>query len=159
MANSQGKRRINFLDFLLIILIIATVSAAIVSVIRSNPNQISGGDTEIIFTIKCDMVDKEAAANINIDDRIYDNNTNQLLGKITSITISDIVAKNTDVPTGKVAVKIDIKAAVWKNKGIYSIDSYRIAEGVTVSFHSSDFSYTGDCVKVLEIKEGAANEQ
>ena len=156
MANAQTRRRINLLDFILIILIIAIVSAAIVSVIRSNPNKISGGDLDITYKIKCEMLDKTAAGNIKKGDKIYDNETNQLLGTVandpeaTSVTAQ---SGNDQVDTGKVTLVITVSATVWKNKGIYTVDEYRIAEGLDIAFHSSSFSFTGRCISVTEEKE------
>ncbi len=152
MANTEGKRKINFLDFLLIVLIIATISAAIVSVIRSNPNQISGGDAEIVYKIKCEMVDATAAKSIQGGDTIYDNETNQLLGTLVSHpTVTQVTAKDesgADVDIGKVTVVLEVKAQIWKENGIYSIDGYRISEGKEIMFHSEGFSYTGLCTEL-----------
>lgn len=153
MANAQSRRRINLLDFLLIILIIAIVSAAIVSVIRTNPNRISGGDTTISYTIKCDMLDKNAALNIKKGDKIYDNDSNQLLGTVAedpSFVELEAFDGYQNIATGKVTMKLVVSAQVWKNKGIYSVDNYRIAEGIEIAFHSAEFSYTGLCVLVTE---------
>lgn len=153
MANIQGKRKINFLDFLLIVLIIAIVSVAIVSVIRSNPNKISGGDTSINYTVKCEMLNETAAQNIKKGAEIYDNESNQLLGTVTEEPIIEpIMAKDGRklVQTGKVTVKITVNAQAWKKNNIYSIDDYRISEGLNISFHSTEFSYTGFCTSIVE---------
>ena len=160
MANATGKRRINFLDFLLIILIIAIVSAAIVSVINSNPNRISGGDTDILYTIKCENVNAKAAANVKTGDLIYDNNTNQLLGTVVDTPVSEpqkaLDNKNNEVNTGNVTLYIKVNASVWKKDGSYSIDKFRIAEGMSVSFHSAAFSLNGICVSLTENDTGVA---
>ncbi len=153
MANVQSKRKINFLDFLLIILIIAIVSAAIVSVIRSNPNKISGGDTSVTYTIKCEMLNEQAAQSMKKGAEIYDNSSNQLLGTVTEEPIIEpVMAKDgrKSVPTGKVTMKITVTAQTWKKNGIYSVDDYRLTEGLNISFHSTEFSYTGLCVSIVE---------
>lgn len=151
---SSGKRRINFLDFLLIVLIIAVISAAIVSVIRSNPNRISGGDKEVVYTVKCEMVDAGIFYKIKEGDSIYDNETNQLLGKV--VTVSEPQPKsayNASSPsevieTGKIDLYITVKAKVWVDDGMYSIDKYPIAAGKTIEFHSDKVSVSGLCTSI-----------
>ena len=162
---SSGKRRINFLDFLLIILIIAVISAAIVSVIRSNPNRISGGDKEIVYTVKCEMVDAGIAYLIKPGDTIYDNETNQLLGTVKTVSEPQPqYAQNTRLPldtidTGKIDFYITVKAKVWVDDGMYSIDKYPISAGKTVSFHSNKVSVSGLCTSIGNTNGGADNEQ
>ena len=151
---SNGKHKINFLDFLLIILIIAIISAAIVSVIRSNPNRISGGDTKITYKIKCEMVDKNAAQNLQTADFIYDNNSNQLLGSIIAIENTPVMANDISqfgaplIATDKVTITITVSANAWKDNGVYSIDSFRIAAGQELEFHSEQLSLSGLCVSL-----------
>ena len=152
MANNVSKRKINFLDFLLFVLIIAIVSAAIVSVVRSNPN-ISSGNKEIIYEIKCEMVHKNAADNIVAGDDIYDNKSNQRLGKvigepvITPVTIGNgFLEKETDFVT----LSFKVSAKVWSDNGAYSIDDFDLAEGKTVEFHSKHFSFSGLCISIAE---------
>ncbi len=163
MPNNERKFKINFLDFLLIILIIAIVSAAIVSVFRSNPNRISGGDHEITYTIKCEMVNAEVAKNITTGDNVYDNETNQLLGTVEAIpTVTPIYAVEyqtasggsvpVEVPTDLVTLTFVVKAQVWENDGRYSVDNYDIIEGKTIVFHSEHLSLSGTCASISVIK-------
>lgn len=155
MQSNERKFKINFLDFLLLMLIIATVSAAIVSVFRSNPNKISGGNTTITYKVTCDMIDATAASNIKLGDNIYDNDSNQLLGEVVAEpVITPITAKNsdnTDVPTEKVTLVLQIKAPVWKDKGKYSVDKYDIIEGKEIVFHSEKCSFSGLCSAITEL--------
>lgn len=154
MPNSaNGKHKINFLDFLLIILIIAIITATIVSVIRSNPNKISGGDTNLTFKIKCEMVDKTVAENIAANDSIYDNATNQLLGTVVSVESTKVKAHqdtvlSPEIETDKVTLVIMVASTAWKDNGLYSIDSFRIAAGQTIDFHSEQISLSGTCVSL-----------
>ena len=155
MPNSaNGKHKINFLDFLLIVLIIAIISAAIVSVIRSNPNRISGGDTKRTFKIKCEMVDKSVSENISANDSVYDNNTNQLLGTVVAIENTPVDAIDVTqlgaptVTTDKVTLTLTISSTAWKDNGLYSIDSFRIAAGQSIDFHSEQVSLSGICVSL-----------
>ena len=114
---SNGKRRINFLDFLLILLVIAIISATVVTVIRSNPNRISGGDKEIVYTLKCEMLDAGMANKFHIGDHIYDNASNQLLGTVQTISdpqyITAYDSNGNQIDTGKITLTLVIKASVW----------------------------------------------
>lgn len=156
MANSvsNGKHKINFLDFLLIVLIVAMLSAAIVSVIRSNPNKISGYDKEITYKITCEMVDSSVNGKIQVGDNIYDNVSNQLLGMVTLVEISNVTAIDdtssggSKVDTGKVLLTLTVKAGVWEDGDVYYIDSYRISAGKTIDFHSENLSLSGLCTQL-----------
>lgn len=157
---TNGKRKLNIIDYLLILLIAAVVAFAIVSVISANPNSIAGGDTKLTVKIKCDMVETSVADKIKFDDSIYDNETNQLLGKVVSIerapiTAIDPLAITPENPTGtvvtdKVTLTIVIASKAWKDDGIYSIDRYKIAAGQNVDFHSAEFSVSGFCTSVAQ---------
>lgn len=154
MANtSNGKHRINFLDFLLIVLMIALVSAAIVSVISANPNKISGGDSTIIYTIRCEGIDKGIAEKLQIGDSVYDNGSNQLLGtiveqpKVTPITATK-EGTNELIETDKINMSITITAQAWNDSGIFSIDNFMITVGRTVEFHSESVSASGICIGI-----------
>ena len=155
MPSTERKFKINFLDFLLLILIVAIISAAIVSVFRSNPNKISGGNAEITYKIKCEMVDETVANNIKLNDNIYDNETNQLIGTvIEEPTKTPIYAKdNHDKPvrTDKVTLTLLIKVQVWNTNGKYSVDNYDIIEGKTIVFHSEKLSLGGLCTSITKL--------
>ena len=154
---SNGKRRINFLDFLLIVLVIAIITASVVTVIRSNPNRISGGDKVIVYTVKCEMVDVAMANKFHIGDSIYDNVTNQLLGTVyTTPEAVPIIAKDengNDYDTGKIALTLSVKASVWVEDGMYTIDKYRISAGQDVSFHSDKVYVNGYCSDIKNASE------
>lgn len=163
MPNSaNGKHRVNPLDFLLIVLIIAIISAAIVSVIRSNPNRISGGDATVTYTIVCNSVNAAVSENIVVSDLIYDNESNQLLGTVKSVQATPLNAKGNpayidrltnpdgEFTTDMVTLTITVEAMAWKDGGLYSIDKYRIAAGQTVNFHSEHFSLSGICTYLKE---------
>ncbi len=170
MAGSANnpKRKFNILDFLLILLIITTVAITIVSVIRSNPNKISGGDKDITYTIRCEMIDGSLTDNIAVGDNIYDDVTNQLLGTVTKVETEVVKAVDLSssgllkplVDTNKVNITLTVSAKVWDRDGIYSIDNYRIAAGKQISFHSENISVTGSCLLITDTENGEqSNEQ
>jgi hypothetical protein len=154
---SNGKRKINFLDFLLIILVIAIISAAVVTVIRSNPGSISGGDKEIVYTVNCEMLDAGIATMLHIGDNIYDNVTNQLLGSVISVSepsyITAFDSKGRPFDTDKINITLTLKASVWVEDGAYTIDKYHITAGKTVAFHTDKVSVSGYCSAIRNASE------
>ena len=160
MANpvSNGKRRFNSLDILLAILILVIVIFAIVSVVRSNPDRISGGDKEIEYTVKCELLDSNIANKIKVGDSIYDNETNQLLGTVTKISEPEQIKASgiplLDITTDKINLTITVKAKVWLEDGCYSIDEYRIAAGKNIQFHSDKISIGGYCSAISVLGGG-----
>ncbi len=167
MAGSvnNAKRKFNVLDFLLILLIITTIAAAIVSVIRSNPNKISGGDKDVIYKIRCEMLDSSLSDNIKTGDNIYDDVTNQLLGTVTAVEIEAIKAIDSStliphlVETNKTNITLTVSAKVWERDGIFTIDNYHIAAGKPVSFHSENISVSGNCIQITDAISGEQNNE
>jgi hypothetical protein len=151
---SSGKRKLNFLDFLLILVVILLVITAVFSFINANPNRISGGDKEITYTIKCEMLDSGIYQMLKSGDKIYDNVTNQLLGEVVSVADPEpITATNKLYPlikleTGKINMYVTVKTQVWVTGGIYKIDNYQIAAGKVIEFHTDKLSVSGLCTAI-----------
>ncbi len=157
LSSGGKKHRLNALDFLLIILIVGAIAAAIVIVVRSNPNIISGGDKEIEYVIKSDGLPSQLKGSIAVGDLIYDDATNQVIGTVIAVSETPHQLKGYDPSTGKpvfteVAEKTDIsitvKATVWADGSSYKIDNYRIAVGKEVSFHSPTTALSGEITTI-----------
>lgn len=157
--NSGDKvRRMNALDFLLVILILGAIAVAIATVIRSNPNIISGGDKKISYVITTENIFEEVSGNIKAGDQIYDDVSNQLLGTVTEVTVTPSYLKGYDSDgvlvltpiEGKFDIAVTVEAAVWADGSSYRIDSYRIAVGREISYHSDSISLIGTCVSIAD---------
>ena len=155
----EKPRRLNALDFLLIILILGAVAVAVVTVIRSNPNIISGGDVQIRYVITSENIPEAVSLNIKTGDQIYDDVSNQLLGTVTAVTVTQSSLKGYDengnlvlTPIeGKTDISITVEASVWADENPYKIDNYRIAVGSEISYHSANISLSGKCVSIESI--------
>ncbi len=156
--SSGGKKhRLNALDFLLIILIVGAIAAAIVIVVRSNPNIISGGDKQIEYVVKSEELPSQLKGSISVGDLIYDDETNQLIGTVIAVseTPTRLVGYNpitgapvyTDV-AGKTDIAITVRATVWADGVSYKIDNYRLAVGMDVSFHTHATALSGQITKI-----------
>ena len=86
LSSGERKHRLNALDFLLIILIVGAIAAAVVIVVRSNPNIISGGDKEIEYVVKSEGLPSQLKGCISVGDLIYDDATNQVIGTVVAVS-------------------------------------------------------------------------
>ena len=157
LSSGEKKHRLNALDFLLIILIVGAIAAAIVIVVRSNPNIISGGDKEIEYVIKSEGLPSQLNGSIAVGDLIYDDATNQVIGTVIAVSEAPSTLKGYDPQTGepvyteiagKTDITITVKATVWADGSSYKIDNYRIASGMDVSFHSHATALRGQITKI-----------
>lgn len=156
--SSGGKpHRLNALDFLLIILIVGAIAAAIVIVVRSNPNIISGGDKDIEYVIESGDLPSQLTGCIMVGDVIYDADSNQVIGTVVAVNetphklIGYTPVTGTPVYTeveGRIDISITVKATVWADGSSYKIDNYRIAVGKDVSFHSVSTALNGEITAI-----------
>lgn len=157
LNNGEKPRRMNVLDFFLIILILGAIAVAIATVIRSNPNIISGGNKKINFVITTENIHEAISENIKAGDQIYDDLSNQLLGTVTEVTVTPayLTGYNSEgalIPTpieGKCNISITVETSVWADGNSYKIDRYRIAVGKEVAYHSDSISLTGSCISIV----------
>lgn len=157
LSSGKKKHRLNAIDFLLIILIVGAIAAAVVMVVRSNPNIISGGDKEIEYVVKSESLPSQLKGCISKGDLIYDDATNQVIGTVVAVSeaptklvgYSSITGEPvyTEVD-GKTDITITVKATVWANGSSYKIDNYRIAVGMDVSFHTHATALSGQITKI-----------
>lgn len=157
LSSGERKHRLNALDFLLIILIVGAIAAAVAIVVRSNPNIISGGDKEIEYVIKSDGLPSQLNGCISVGDLIYDDETNQVIGTVIAVNEAPATLKGYDTATGKPVytevtgktnIAITVKATVWADGSSYKIDNYRIAVGMDVSFHTHATALSGQITKI-----------
>ena len=159
--NTGSTRRLNILDIILIFIIVGAVAFACVTVIKSNPNIISGGDKEIKYVVVSKELSSAIATQIKVGDKVYDDISNQLLGIVTDIKVSESyltgfspifgLPVNTPIE-GKVDISITVKASVWVDGSSYKIDKYRIAVGQVVDYHSDSISLSGQCTSISNVE-------
>jgi len=152
----EKKRKINALDFLLIILIAAVITITVVTIIQGDPKNSALGDKNISYSLTLPMISKTIVDNINVGDTIYDCDSNQNLGTIETVEIIPINATiNTQNGesskielSDKVTVKLVVKTSVFENNNSYSIGSYRLIVGNNVSFKSEKYILSGKCTAI-----------
>ena len=103
LSSGEKKHRLNALDFLLIILIVGAIAAAIVIVVRSNPNIISGGDKTALCTVTATALPESLKELVKVGDLIYDSESSQLLGKVTEVKAEPYKLNGTNELTGATA--------------------------------------------------------
>ena len=159
MANiSQNKKhRFNVFDFMLILLVIVIITLTTVKFIRSNPTFISGGTQNAVFVITTEALPSELDGQIKVGDQLYDTESSQVLGKVTSVEsgiykisgINEMTGETvaTDV-AGKIVLTITVEAPVWFENGTYNVDGYRISVGKAVSVRTDNAFAKGECISL-----------
>ena len=152
----EKKRKINALDFLLIILITAVIATTVVTIIKGDPKNSATGNKNISYTVTLPILSKTIVDNITVGDTIYDCDSNQNLGTVETVeiipinaTINDENGESSKVElSDKVTVKLIIKTSVFENDSSYSIGSYRLMVGNNVSFKTEKYILSGKCTAI-----------
>lgn len=163
-SKSEKKRRFNFVDFLLIVLVLAIIAGAIYlflpgSFIRNIGNSTSG---TLSYTVELKGVDAEYINKIKENDIVVDSVSKVTIGTVTAVdyntkyTVLEYTENEgqyegvlADYPDRyNVLVTITTAADYTPKKG-YSVDSCRIAVGEALSLRFPDFAYEGHCISLV----------
>ncbi len=157
--NKEKKHALNAIDVLLIIIVIGVAAMIAANIFRANPGIISGGDKEIIYTIRVEKAPEKLMENIEEGDKLYDDISGQLIGEVTDFTTerSSLIGYNeagdpVETPiNGKIDMMISVKVWVWAEGDQMRIDAFRISVGKDISCHSSNLSVSGRCVAIKDV--------
>jgi hypothetical protein len=154
MNHDKQKPRFNFIDVLIILIILAVVGAAVYLIASENAAQRRAENANIEFTVRISSVDAEYLSSITEGQTVKDSETGAVLGTIRSVRTEN--AKyygNTAVPSesgytistseyeDKYDVYVTISAyAKEDERGIYSVGSTRVLVGSAVYFKVPSFA-------------------
>lgn len=182
-TKKHSGRRMNFVDWVLILIVIACVGAFVYFAFFSELDLFGTKEEKasIQYTVKIENVnakmlginvsDSKGALNcdfIDTKDRVYDCKTGELIGRVISVEYEKSLE-----PTGAVDEHgnliydqypgyIDIIITVSaggsiSDDGIYSINGYELRVGADIEFRTEGYTATGKCISVTgkEIVENA----
>lgn len=161
MQNKTKKRgRFNYIDVLLLILIIAVVIGLAWLIISPYTEQLFATTYDIEYTIALNGVRMEFKDKVKVGDSVIETVELDGIGNVTEVvyTASKFVGTDSsghsvtsDYP-GLYDVMITIRADAAIQSGVYSVNGYGITAGKTIPFRVPDFIGEGVCISVREVK-------
>lgn len=169
----KKARRVNFVDWMLIIIALAAVASFVYFAFFSELDLFGASHDQISvqYTIRVEKVNAEylmlnvqekegplEAHFISVGDKVYDSNVGKLIGKVSSLRYEQSTA-----PTGKVDENgtlvyapypgyvdliITVSGSGYESSGVISIDGYEIRIGDEISFRTEKYDAAGMCTYV-----------
>ncbi len=166
----KARRKFNIIDFLILLIIFAVISASIYAIVSwSNIKSLwSTSTVELQYTVELRGVDKAFINNIKAGDAVTDAVSKNQLGTVDRVdsvkyTVFDYVKKEIPSEDGKTStvnyegvlseypdkytVTVYISSTAEYEKGIgYTINGRRVAVGEIIEMRFPEFSSTAYCV-------------
>lgn len=154
MTNDRQKTRFNFIDVLIILIILTVIGAAVYLIVTGNIETRRSESANIEFTVRLSAVDEEYLSLIRENESVKDSSTDKVIGTIQKIAMEKtryygniaIPARNGYTVTAteyndKYDVYVTISAyAKADDRGIYTIGSSRILVGAPIYFKVPSFT-------------------
>ncbi len=162
MQNKTKKRgRFNYIDVLLLILIIAAVIGLAWLMISPYTEQFFATTYDIEYTVALNGVRVEFKDKVQEGDRMVETAGLDGIGNVTGVvyTASKFVGTDsnghsiTSDHPGLYDVMITVRAEATLQSGVYSVNGYGITAGKTIPFRVPDFIGEGVCVSVAEVTQ------
>lgn len=159
-TKSNGARKygkFNFIDAILILIVLAIIIAAISYFLPGITNRLAGAEeVSIEYTIEFPCVNDAFVTKIKVNDVVYDSSQNYKIGIVRTVENDNystlIYNENTGMAEFKqhpdmknITVTITATATYKENEG-YIINGQRIAVGKQFNVRFPNFSGTGNCV-------------
>lgn len=166
-TKKDKKGKFNFVDFLLIVIVLAIIAATVyVFVPKSWFGKIVADDTQdILYTVEIIGVDQKFAGNIKENNNVIDNVSKSSIGTVKAVSVDSYselkyVYDNPESTEGsgklvtyddKHNLVVTISASALYNKGEgYYIGSCRMAVGEKLSLRFPDYSCEAYCIAITK---------
>ena len=139
MTNDRQKTRFNFIDVLIILIILAVVGAAVYLIVTGNMESRRAESANIEFTVRISAVDEKYLSLIRENESVKDSSTDKVIGTIRKITTEKTrYYGDTAIPSGN---GYTVTAAEYDDKyDVYVIGSSRILVGAPINFKVPSFT-------------------
>lgn len=158
----RKKLSLNFIDFILIAVIIIAVGTLIFIFTARDVKSSSAQSTQIEYTLQFDRVNEEFKNLVMVGDKVFDSDKLYAIGEVTDVSYSTAYYKGTDKATGAVKLSeypgmicmtVTVKVNASVSDGGYSVSEYSIAVGKTMDIRVPNFTGKGVCTSVTAIEE------
>lgn len=154
-TETKKKHGINFIDIVLIIVVVAIIVAGVYFLSHLTGAKDTGDNVTLTYKIEVSNVDEEISTAPAVGDVVVDQVSKSELGKIIAverepmtIELTDYIGgemKKAEVP-GKFKVILTCESPAASTGEKVTINSHRMGVGTGVSFRSKNFSGNGVCV-------------
>jgi len=163
-ASQKKTYKFNFIDFVLIVVIIAAVSL-LIYIMLGNNLLMGSEDTIILYTIEIREIRNDFLGSIDLLTKgttIIDSVRSYNIGEVQKVTVTDAYANATDLENGVVVSKqypdhkkvtITVKAKCKRDKAKYEVNGKIIMVGTRLDFRTPYLVSYGNCVDIVEINE------
>lgn len=160
MKNRTKKRgRFNYIDVLLLILIIVAVIGLMWFLISPYTEQFFATTYDIEYTVALNGVRVEFKDKVQVGDRIVETVGLDGIGSVTDVVYTASKFVGTDSNGHSITsnhpvlydVMITVRAEATLQSGVYSVNGYGITAGKSIPFRVPDFIGEGVCVSVEEV--------
>lgn len=154
------NKRFNFVDAILLIIILAIVGIVIYTSVAPITKQMFSSSFEVEYVMQIRGVRREFNNKITEGDRVVETETLKQIGTVTRAvysaskfvgTASDGRTVTSDYP-GMYDVTITVRATAEMPSGMYEVNSFPITAGKTIPFRVPDFIGEAVCVSISEVK-------
>ena len=151
------KIKFNIIDLILLIFLLVFIVLIVMQVIKTNSKNESINSKAVTYTIMVSDIPNEIIDEIKVGDILFDNSTNQEIGKITNLSSTPHAyigydSEGNSVTTDSVFtsdIEITILTKVNTTDNIYYINSFQLTIGKTFDFHSEHYTLNGQIIKII----------
>ena len=164
MKNSTPKKRkfkFNFIDIILLVVILAAVVLLAYIFMSGRIEGFGSNSMTIEYEVSIMRIREEFRGNINVGDKVVDSVKLMEIGEITNVQYSDSVYIISELNSTEIRYPIypehldmtmTIRAEAVLKDGLYMINGYHIAVGELVSIRVPNFTESGYCTTIREVK-------
>jgi heme A synthase len=155
------KFRFNFIDFILIFVILAAAALLAYVFMSSDISLLDNNKkVEIEYKVEIKQVREEFRDYIAISDRVTDTVTQYALGEVVNVEYAPTRYTGVNHTTGElvfsdypehIEIIVTIRAQATANGDVYSLDGYKVAVGKAIAMRVPDFIGEGYCTQLTEV--------
>ena len=160
-ARQKRGFKLNVIDVILILIIIAAVSALVYIFMSGNIKNLGSQPADIEYEVTITRVREEFRGCVNVGDKVVDAVKLMAIGEVTNVRYNNSVHVIKNLPSGEIKyvdipenldLIITIKASAVISNGLYMINGYHISVGTLVSVRVPNFTESGYCTTIREVK-------
>ena len=175
MIKQKSKFRFNFIDVLLIVLIVLIIGIAYYflsgknnAINKSKSLDLNDGSV-VQYVVELNEIDKDFIKYINVGDVVFDTYTETNIGEIVNVTVAPAWKTTTNLETGETKkteypvlnpdaeseadfmydyynVRVTIQADMEYTGSSYAVNDYSVVVGSLIDFQLNDFAGQGYCI-------------
>lgn len=166
--NTKNERKFSIADLIIVITLIAVLSAILVFFVPSENGSVFSKTLKIQYDVEFERVSNIFFEHINVGDAFYDEKTGNKIGVISGVEYKDSLYSQYDPQLGyyrnypypdakDVILTVNADASIKKAK--YYSNGVNITAGKTSAFLTTNFGASGTIIKVSQINTTVSDNQ